>query len=242
MPTSPRFWTRFPAHLAVNKKVILPEQQNKNLAQKTRWSIDDPKFRHRAVMGLFGDIDSQSPRSELSILYRFETLPGQAPYFLVQSTQAPVHHLNLDGVQVRKVDITAPAEGTEVEFRITVNAVARRSVEIPDGSKENTKRKEVIRPLSMDPLPDGSGDSEVSAWLKAKLSPALDNMTITRHGRQVLGANRRGAHKNTRVVQADMFDGVATVKDSDALHTLLLNGLGRAKSYGCGLLTIRPLG
>jgi len=37
------------------------------------------------------------------------------------------------------------------------------------------------------------------------------------------------------------FDGVLEVTDSQALRHLLVNGIGRAKAYGCGLMTLsRP--
>ena len=57
----------------------------------------------------------------------------------------------------------------------------------------------------------------------------------------MLGVNRRGQGIDTRVVQVDTVDGIAIVKDSVELEKILLNGVGRAKSYGCGLLSIRPL-
>ena len=41
-----------------------------------------------------------------------------------------------------------------------------------------------------------------------------------------------------RVVQ---FDGVLTVEDADRLRQSLQDGMGRAKGYGCGLMTLRPV-
>ena len=36
------------------------------------------------------------------------------------------------------------------------------------------------------------------------------------------------------------FEGILTVKDPDLLRSAMLNGLGAAKAYGCGLLTLAP--
>ena len=37
------------------------------------------------------------------------------------------------------------------------------------------------------------------------------------------------------------FDGVLDVQDADALRSAMTSGIGPAKAYGCGLLTIAPL-
>lgn len=37
------------------------------------------------------------------------------------------------------------------------------------------------------------------------------------------------------------FEGCLTVSDADAFKETLLKGLGRAKAYGCGLLTLAPI-
>ncbi|MFE7128866.1 type I-E CRISPR-associated protein Cas6/Cse3/CasE [Streptomyces sp. NPDC057617] len=40
--------------------------------------------------------------------------------------------------------------------------------------------------------------------------------------------------------QATLFEGTAVVRDAEALRNALLNGIGRSKSYGCGLLSLAP--
>jgi len=53
----------------------------------------------------------------------------------------------------------------------------------------------------------------------------------------------RGAPSQRRKVTLSMatYDGVLQVQDSASLSTALTAGLGRAKGYGCGLLTLAPL-
>ncbi|MCW4353529.1 type I-E CRISPR-associated protein Cas6/Cse3/CasE [Hoyosella sp. YIM 151337] len=43
------------------------------------------------------------------------------------------------------------------------------------------------------------------------------------------------------VIATATYDGVLTVQDPQALRRTLTEGLGRAKAYGCGLLTLAPL-
>lgn len=38
------------------------------------------------------------------------------------------------------------------------------------------------------------------------------------------------------------LEGILTVQDADALRAALVQGMGRAKAYGCGLMTLAPVG
>lgn len=82
----------------------------------------------------------------------------------------------------------------------------------------------------------------MTGWLQQKLSPALEDLEILNHQRAVLGADRLGRRTaNTPTIQVDTVDGFARINDTELLQQLLFHGVGRAKSYGCGLLSIREL-
>lgn len=49
---------------------------------------------------------------------------------------------------------------------------------------------------------------------------------------------RRGAQKVT--LARARFDGLLEVTDADRLRSALTSGIGRAKAYGCGLMTLAP--
>ena len=51
---------------------------------------------------------------------------------------------------------------------------------------------------------------------------------------------RRNGSKVT--IDTAMFDGVLVVKDPTLLRHALCHGIGRAKGFGCGLMTIMPVG
>lgn len=59
-----------------------------------------------------------------------------------------------------------------------------------------------------------------------------------RFGRREDGAARRQSRVTLRVVQ---FDGVLDVADASLLRQAMTGGMGRAKGYGCGLMTLRPV-
>nr|WP_231139737.1 type I-E CRISPR-associated protein Cas6/Cse3/CasE [Corynebacterium pseudotuberculosis] len=213
------YWTHFPAHIALNKSLILGDFATENSKNKPHWDIDDPVFRHRAVMALFPEHQSDNARADSNILFRLEVLPGQEPYFFIQSSIKPSNH-NLDKhIETRQVDLMSPEAGTPIEFRLSINAVRRKTI---DAAKD-AKRKIKTTCLPLDALSSDPTETSAGQWVKEKLSPALENIDIVRHGRQVLGANRNGKKTSTRTVQVDTIDGFAHVKDPAELQKILIS-------------------
>lgn len=52
----------------------------------------------------------------------------------------------------------------------------------------------------------------------------------------------KGAPKKRVTFARAQYDGVLRVTDADCLRHALINGIGHAKAFGCGLLTLVPLG
>ncbi len=222
------FLTKYPAHEAL--MVNHPSKPHQG------WDINSPIFRHRAIMNLFPELESNNPRATSSILFRLDTVPGNAPYFLIQSSVAPEEG---HPIETKKVELTSPAKGTHIAFRLAINAIRRK------GRKESSDRKRAQGIIQIPFDGDTNADEHLprmTEWLTNKLSPALGDVTIMNHQRQALGSNRSGSSKgNPFVVQVDTVDGFARVENPAHLEKLLLQGVGRAKSYGCGLISIRPL-
>lgn len=174
---------------------------------------------NRLVMGLFGKKQGKSLRSQLKILYRFEE---DTQRFLIQSLAPP--RLYTPGMGVKEVNITAPPVGTEVEFRFTINPVRRLTNQT---TGKITQRQCTDTPRSGDEL-----DSEAMDFAREKLSQFFTPESIEidyRHRRQVQG---------TILTWLDTVEGLAMVSDPEALQHALIEGVGRSKSFGSGLLTI----
>ncbi len=190
---------------------------------------DTPDNRHREVMDLFGSIDSPSPRQAKDILFRLDTIPGQAPTYLIRS-ESPIE-LHVDGAKWKEEPDTVPASGSAVQFRIAVNGVQRVN-------------RSSARPTRFDdqpPVDENDRTITTSEWLAQRLLGALKDIHINNHVREVLGADRRGRTAGSKVIQIDTIDGIAVVDDEEVLREKLIKGVGRAKSYGCGLLTIKAI-
>ncbi|GAA1074394.1 type I-E CRISPR-associated protein Cas6/Cse3/CasE [Nocardiopsis metallicus] len=77
--------------------------------------------------------------------------------------------------------------------------------------------------------------------------PEVDGYELLVHDRNSAGFDkpdprpgRKGKRMRVPVVTAT-FDGRLTVTDPDALRRALSSGIGRAKAYGCGLMTLAPV-
>lgn len=229
-------WTQFPAD---------------SVTDRSGGPVDwlDHKAAHQAVSRLFAPQlpgESESRRANAGILYRLDARQnlesGAAEAtVLVQSLVAP------ELVPADHRTITVPpsarvfAPGTRVAFRVAVNPVMRTTRHytseakktVAQGSNEANRvgprptghRKQTARVVPAD---------ELAAWLERKLSPALQDLEIVDHRRD---KSRSGRH----IVVVDRIDGSAVVEDAAALTDLLTVGVGRAKAYGCGLLTVMSL-
>ncbi|MBS6275482.1 MAG: type I-E CRISPR-associated protein Cas6/Cse3/CasE [Actinomycetaceae bacterium] len=211
------FLTKVPVHTLLSRSALHKPRKG--------WELNNPQVRHRAIMALFPEVDAKHPRAEMGILFRLDYIPGAPPFFLIQSKE-PILQSGLPSeVETKEVLIPKIPIGNPVSFRIAVNAVQR----VSSGG---------IRSIPLDGAEVLPGVPSLLEWLAAKLSPALDNVEIINSRREVLAPN---IDKEKRSIQIDTIDGVAIVSDSDALYNLQVAGVGRAKSYGCGLLSVQLL-
>jgi CRISPR system Cascade subunit CasE len=88
-------------------------------------------------------------------------------------------------------------------------------------------------------------EGEQEDWLLRRADRCGFTVTAQRDGRPNLRLHRRqmqsfkrGAHAVTLTTVT--YDGILEVTDGDALRTALTSGIGHAKAYGCGLLTLAP--
>lgn len=175
-------------------------------------------------MSLFGEIDSKKPREHGGILFRLDQIPGQPPFFLVQSRVSP----QTQSYETRELPLPDYKEGDVVQFTTALNGVRRKT------TNDNGKRRTTVSPV---PLfkPEDTDQFPFETWVKEKMSPLFSDMEIVNHRRSVLKSK---VHPNL-TIQVDHVDGIAAIRDPEALRTVMNEGLGREKSYGCGLVSVR---
>lgn len=177
-------------------------------------SGEDHWVVHRQIMSIFPenlteDTSETGRRAHSGILYRVhKPTYTDRGYILVQSSTLP-ETLPADARTLTRE--LSYRQGQQVHFTVAVNPSRRSS----------RTGKTVERSLP---------SHQVQGWIAEKLSPAMRVDSIldidtarTRHGRHTINAHH--------------ISGYGTVTDPEAMRNLCLSGVGRSKSYGCGLLT-----
>lgn len=182
----------------------------------------NPRSNHRDIMSLFGDLPEDSPRQNAQILFRAEN--DQNNNLLIRSAIAPVN--KTESMQT----IEEPVLVTEqmwVAYRLSVNAIRRRSV----------GEKTVVSAVPKDSFDEELADT-ITGFVERKFEGAMNHISVNDHHREILAEKGNGQGVT---VQVDTINGVAYVQDPAKLAELLSAGVGRAKAYGCGLLTVMPI-
>ena len=198
---------------------VLPALHPHLIARIRRW--DDRDQFHKAVMSLFPDNLNGPPetrRATARILYRHETPTSGTPRVLIQHHTPMLPDVTADPA-VRQTSLTPVltrlTPGTHVRFRTTLNPVKAIT-----GSNHRTAITD----------PD-----ELTTWALHKLTQAgLTDVIL--NDDPATDLLRTSAAK----LWTAQYDGHATVTDPAMLTAAIHTGIGRAKAYGCGLLSILP--
>ena len=86
-------------------------------------------------------------------------------------------------------------------------------------------------------VPLSGADAEHWWRSRAEQHHGLGILELRTDSQQPVRGQRSG-HMITHA--ATRFDGVAVIRDPHALRMAVLNGIGRGKAYGCGLLSLAP--
>jgi len=189
---------------------------------ETMRAISSPQILHAIIEGCF----SEKNRT----LWRLDSLRGRL-FLLVVSEIVPRFE-NL-ATQLCKIGETGQTKdynaflaniknGQQLRFRLRGNTV--RSL-----ASGNDKRGKVV-PCS----------NEISKrqWLINKA--ASNGFTLDKHPFVMAetGQMRFFRNRNPVDISYSTFEGVLTVEDAGLFVRALTNGIGRAKAYGCGLMTV----
>jgi CRISPR system Cascade subunit CasE len=175
----------------------------------------DREAVHRAIMTLFDPVlpgDASVRRAASGILYRVEE-DSSNPHILIQSRISPASTSDA----LVKTDcsglIPRLIPGSAVTFRIEINAVRCQS--------RSTRRIAIP-------------EQEIPGWLShTTLARGLSQIEVRDLEVRVLRAGRTP-------LRVARINGVAVVRDQASMLALIEQGVGRAKAYGCGLLSVIP--
>lgn len=182
---------------------------------------------HKTIMRMVPDDLGDMPRRDAGLLYRLDE-DEHASAILVQSATSLAPDRLPVGYGIAEVKDLAPmfsvlGKGLIVRYRITVNPVKRERL-----SLEQKGSRGKVMPLA--------GEEADRWWTKRAADSGLQlHSALATPLEPVVSRAKEGIrHSLVR------YDGTATVADPEVLTGALLNGIGRGKSYGAGLLSLLP--
>ncbi|WP_328982857.1 type I-E CRISPR-associated protein Cas6/Cse3/CasE [Streptomyces mirabilis] len=190
---------------------------------------------HHRLMMLFPDDLGPTARNTLGVLFRIEDTagPARSPQILLQSREHPdPSRLPAGYGTTTTKDISALISllknGLAVRYRIDANPVRK-----PGHTTRAATGAKAVIPLS---------GTDADDWW-ARQAEERSGLKLTSTHTTPLTAARGERHQDKHHIRhtRTRFEGTAIVTDHTTLQQRILEGIGRGKSYGCGLLSLAPL-
>jgi CRISPR system Cascade subunit CasE len=179
---------------------------------------------HQRIMQAFPDEQRTNPRADWNILYRHEP---DSDVILVQSDLEPDWESFPEGYLIqhpsKPVNLTASqlAAGRLFQFRLKANPSKR--------DKQTRKTIGMFR------------QTDQLAWLERQASQhgfTISNVDIVPTP-NIFGVKAKGTSPIR--IQTAIFQGVLQITQPEPFIQAMHQGIGRGRSYGCGLLSISRL-
>jgi CRISPR system Cascade subunit CasE len=205
--------------------------------------LASPQRLHAAVLAAFPSTATAAPDRDDAgrVLWRLDHHEHSALLYLVSPHRPDLTHLveqagwpTEHGWDTRDYTplLDRLGSGQRWGFRLTANPVSSRR------KKDDSTRSQRFAHVTV---------AQQTAWLLdrttklgfAVVSGVHDEPDVAIRRRDILKFDRNG---HTVTLATAVFEGRLEVLDPTALRTALICGIGAAKGYGCGLLTLASVG
>ena len=211
--------------------------------------LADCQQMHRTILNAFPAAAS-APRREFGVLFRVQFPDAGNPCVLIQSRRAPDFAHLPDGYVVRPPEIKDVSgayaslnAGMRLRFRLRANPTRKiETRSTPDGVRRNGRRVEL------------RSDRELLGWIERKAASAGFRLLSVRCRTDASGAaagdpgavrgfrGSAGAQRSALRFGSVLFEGSLEILDSQAFRVAVETGIGSAKAYGFGLLSLAGTG
>lgn len=199
-------------------------------------SAKNPYNLHRAIWKLFPDTEREARTTieELrqGFLFRLERCePGQPATVLVQSRREPQRRTDHAVVLVSREFNPCPSQGQSLAFTVVANPVRT----ITDKNGRLTLRGEPKKcrvPLIK--------DEQQIQWLHERLKGIAAVEAVSVRKLPPIFFYKQKEKRDGKIISV-LFEGCLRVDNPDGLVTMLENGIGPAKAFGCGLMLVRRI-
>lgn len=186
-------------------------------------TVRDPYQWHKALWSLFPD----HPDARREFLFRVEhSVPGQPARVLLLAPWQPQGNHTAAVLATRDFQPSFVA-GQHLRFRLVANPV--RCIRDEGGRVDKEGRPKACRV----PIVQESAQLD---WLSRKLDGAATLESAIVAGQAPLHFRKKGSGAGKLVPVR--YDGVLSVQSANRLIDFLRSGIGPAKAFGCGLLSL----
>ncbi len=193
---------------------------------------------HQILWKLF----DSDPNAKRDFIYRYEPQHKTPTYFIV-SQREPIDNHHIWKIETKDY---APllSTGQRFAFLLRVNPVMTRNGKRHDvvmAEKQRINYKDMdrrTRPRSQEIV-----EKKGLEWLQSRTESAgfsVDDTAIRIEGYQPHVSGKKRGKQAIRYSTMD-YRGILTVTDTQAFEKTLMQGIGKAKAFGCGLMLIRKV-
>jgi len=209
--------------------------------------MGNPQAMHAAVMAAFAPGTLENSTAPGRVLWRLDSRHPEHTLYVVSPEEPDLQH-----VVEQAGWATSPAAttdysrflsqlrlGQEWRFRLRANPV--RSVKEEGGGRGRVLPH--VTPAQQLEWLRGRSEKLGFTLTTASEESGTDvfDIAVTGRGDRRFRRHAESGKVSTVTLRQAQFDGMFTVTDVEALQGALINGIGRGKAYGCGLLTLRRL-
>jgi CRISPR system Cascade subunit CasE len=212
--------------------------------------LADCQELHRTILSAFPAVAS-APRESFGILFRIEYRTGAPPAILVQSRETPNWSL------LPRSYLAAPAESKDLSslwdviennallrFRLRANPTRKINTKTDaEGIKHNGKRVELRTEQEQLEWLRRKGSNGGFEIVSVQTASQVPDARISKEGK-IYGSrsDRYDAKKKSQLTFASvLFEGKLRVSNLEKFRNSLEQGVGSAKAYGFGLLSVAPV-
>ena len=187
-----------------------------------RRDLSDRNLMHKRVMSMFGHSASDTFRRDANILWRVDD-DVDGMFLFVTSTLGPDHARlpetwgTLWGRYNYSDYLQRISDGDRVHFEIAANP---------------TRVKTTPRGKTREPL---TGEDATNWWTRRAEQAGL---RVEESATRENPLDSIARFDSTFALATTEFHGVGTVTDAELLHRATVEGIGRGKAYGLGMLTV----
>jgi CRISPR system Cascade subunit CasE len=209
----------------------------------------DCQEMHRTILSVFPQASGPA-RAEFGILFRTEYQRAGMPVILVQSRESPDWSRLPASYSAKPPEAKNVSEayasikpGMTLRFRLRANPTRRIDTKSgPNGERRNGRRVELgTEALQLEWL-RRKGLAHGFEVLSARASATVPNVRISNEAKS--RGYRAGSGQQPRkalTFASVLFEGMLRVTQASAFRLALELGIGSAKAYGFGLLSVGPV-